>query len=343
MKTRLTVLTNSQMRTYRRCAREHHYAYELGYRAKEDAESLRFGTLIHVGREALWLGKGVDAAISAAVVGAADEYEAAKVGVLMAGYDARWGAEYHDQVVSVEREFRAPLVNPLTGAASRTFVLGGKMDVLLRDRFVEHKTTSEDIGQGSTYWQRLQMDSQVSTYYAGAKSLGHEVHGCVYDVIKKPGIRPAQTPVYEDGAKVVLDANGARVRTANGKKWRETGDAERGYVLQTRPETAEEYAARLADDVADKPGAYYQRGEVVRLEREEYEAQLDAWQTAYLIRDADARQSWPRNPDACHRYGRMCSYFAVCTGQTTLEDESRYQHVDNVHAELSSGESAAAE
>jgi hypothetical protein len=45
--------------------------------------------------------------------------------VLMRGYDARWSGEVHT-VVGVERQFRAPLVNPETGAASRTFELGGK-------------------------------------------------------------------------------------------------------------------------------------------------------------------------------------------------------------------------
>ena len=332
---KLRVLTNSELAVRRRCPREHYHAYELGYRPIEDVESLRFGSLMHLGLEAWWLGKGLEAAIGAAVVRAIDAYEAAKARVLLRGYDARWSDERHN-VVAVEQEFRAPLVNPRTGAASRTFVLGGKMDVLLRTAFVEHKVTSEEIGPGSTYWRRLTLDPQISTYYAGAKALGHEVDHCLYDVIRKPALRPSQVPLTDDdGVKIVLDLDGNRVRTKDGKKWRQTGDVELGYVLQTRPETPEEYEARLTEEVAANPDRYFQRGQVVRLESEEREAQLDAWQLSRAIRDGQIASAWPRNPDACLRYGRTCPYLDVCTGVASLDDERRFTRVEHVHQELS--------
>lgn len=339
---RLRVITNSELSTYRRCPREHHYAYALGYRPVEDAEALRFGNMIHRGLELLWSGAHLSDAIAAACKGAADAYEAAKARVLLLGYVERWGAEHFGEVVSVEREFRAPLVNPETGAASRTFELGGKLDVLLRDRFVEHKTTSEDIGPGSVYWRRLQLDSQVSTYYAGARALGHEVRGCIYDVIRKPGLRPSAVPLTDaDGVKIVHDASGARVRTKDGKKWRESSDTAQGYVLQTRPETPDEYGDRLAADVAANPDRYYQRGEVVRLQAEELEAQADAWQVARAMREAELAGFAPRNVDACAR-GRICSYFEVCAGAASLDDAARFQRLEHVHAELSADAPEAA-
>jgi hypothetical protein len=337
-KRQLAVVTNSEMTCFRRCQREHHYSYELGYRAVEDAEALRFGALWHAALEVWWLGQGLDAALDVATRGAIDEFEAAKVRVLLRGYDARWGHELHE-VVAVEREFYAPLLNPETGAPSRTYELGGKLDVLLQSKFVEHKTTSEDIGLGSVYWRRLTLDPQVSTYYAGAKSLGHDVHGCVYDVVRKPALRPAQVPLVDEaGFKIVLDAQGERVycKTPNkgGPKPRETASTADGYVLQTRPETAEEFEARLTEDVAAQPDRYYQRGEVVRLEADEREAALDAWQLTQAMREGQRLGRHPRNPDACQRYGRVCSYFDVCTGVATLDDTSRFQRVENVHQEL---------
>src|SRR6185503_19278503 len=311
-----------------------------GYRALEDSDALRFGDAFHVGLEAWWLGKGVDFAIEVATARAADPYEAAKLRVLLRGYDARWGSELHE-VVGVEQEFRAPLINPETGAASRTFALAGKLDVLLARRFVEHKTTSEDIGPGSIYWRRLTLDSQVSTYYAGAKSLGHEVDGCIYDVIRKPALRPSQVPLKDEhGFKIVLDAQGQRVRTKDGKKWRETGDTALGYELQTRPETPAEYELRLAEDVCANPDRYYQRGEVVRLEADEREAAQDTWQISRALREDELAERYPRNPDSCMRYGRVCAYFDVCTGVASLDDRSRFERVDNVHPELSSQEAA---
>lgn len=340
----LRVLTNSEMKTRRRCPREHHLSYELGYRPIEDAEALRIGTLVHAGLEAWWKGAGLDDVLADATQHAADEYEAAKIRVMLRGYDARWqGAHDPLDVVAVEREVYAPLRNPETGAASRTFELGMKLDVLLGRTFVEHKTTAEEIGLGSAYWKRLQMDTQVSTYYAGAKSLGHDVTGCLYDVLRKPAQRPCQVPLKdEDGCKIVLDQAGERVRTKDGKKWRQTGDAELGYVLQTRPETPEEYEQRLTDEVAENPDKYYQRGEVVRLESEEREAAFDTWQLAREIREAELADAHPRNPDACVRFGRLCSFFDVCTGTASLDDAARFRRLENVHSELS-GTSEAAE
>lgn len=343
----MQTVTNSELKTFRRCQREHHILYQLGYRAREDAEALRFGTLFHRGLEALWAGRGLDAAIAAATEGAWDAFEAAKARVLLRGYVVRWGdPSQSSDVCHVEREFRAPLVNPATGAASRTYQLGGKIDVLLGRRFVEHKTTSEEIGVGSTYWRRLTLDPQVSTYYAGAKSLGHEVDGCLYDVIRKPALRPSAVAVRDaDGFKVVLDEQGERVYCRPTKKGsakpRETADAKCGYVLQTRPETPEEYEARLVDEVAANPDKYYQRGEVVRLEEEEREAALDAWQLTRSMRESELAGRAPKNPDACMRYGRACPFFDVCCGTASLDDDTRFERVEHVHQELSADVEAA--
>jgi hypothetical protein len=73
----------------------------------------------------------------------------------------------------------------------------------------------------------------------------------------------------------------------------------------------------------------------VRLEDEERDAAFDTWQTARLIREAQLANRHPRNPDACPRYGRYCEYFGVCTGTESLEDTTRFRHVENVHEELS--------
>jgi len=342
---KLPVITNSQMKCYRRCPREHFYSYVEGYRPAVEADALRFGSLVHTALEAWWSADDdavrLDAAIEALRPHAADEYEIVRAGVLMQGYDARWNGERLD-VIAVEAEFRAPLINPETGAASRTFELGGKLDVVVRDRrdglvkLVEHKTTSEDIGAGSEYWKRLTLDPQISTYFAGGKAYGYDIAECIYDVIGKPALRPSAVPLTDDlGIEIVLDANGERVRTQKGS-WRRTGDTAKGYVLQTRTETPDEFRRRLRDHIAENPDRYYQRGTVVRLEAEELDAAHDAWQTAALIREAMRANRWPRNPDSCNRYGRTCVYFDVCCGTASLDDAVRFRRVANVHEELSS-------
>lgn len=347
MKTRLKVVTNSELSCFRRCQREHHYAYRLGFRPLGDNDNLRFGSLWHAALEVWWRGEGLEAALEVGTQGAKDEYEAAKVRVLLRGYEARWGNEAdailgRGDVLGVEETFYAPIVNPETGRSSQLYVLGGKLDVRLRERFIEHKTSSEDVGLGSIYWRRLLLNTQVSTYYAGARALGTDVEGCIYDVVRKPALRPSGTvPVLDgQGEKMVLDADGNRVMTKGGKRWRQTADAELGYRLVVRDETVEEYEARLTEEIASNPDKYYQRGEVVRLEAEEREAQLDVWQLVHAMREAELADSHPRNADACQRYGSLCGYFDVCSGTAVLEDAARFERVTNVHPEL--GEQAEA-
>lgn len=352
----LPVLTSSRQSCARRCQREHHLAYHLGYRPAREADSLRFGTLVHLGLEAWWLAAKAQAgdddrlsAALAAIAGEADPFDRARAEALVLGYDARWGADLAlYEVLAVEATFSAPLVNPETGAASRTWELGGKIDLVLRELasgrifVVDHKTASVDIRPGSDFYKRLRINGQVSTYYVGAAALGFDAQGWIHDVLGKPGQRPGAIPVLDgDGVKVVVDQAGERVRTKDGKKWRQTADTELGFVLQTRPETPDEYRARILNAIAEDPAAYFQRAEVVRLEQELEDAAYDAWQTAVQLRESDRLGRWPRNPDACVRYGSTCPYFAACTGEASLDDPSYYRRIENPNPELATVASAA--
>lgn len=269
-----------------------------------------------------------------------DPFELARAEEMLRGYSARWFEEPLEWL-AVEVETDAPLLNPDTGAASRTFLLGGKLDAIARHiptgdvLVVERKTSSEDLSPGSAYWKRLTLASQLSTYMALAKASGYEPRKILYDVLGKPGIRPCGVPIVEDGARVVLDANGARVRTKDGKKWRETADSAQGYVLQTRPETVDEFRIRLRDVIVEKVDELFRRADVVRLADDERDAAFDAWQTAENIREGRKASRFPRNSDACIRYGSPCTFLPVCAREASLEDPTRYRRVENVHEELS--------
>lgn len=344
----MQLLTTSQMKAERACPRLQRIEYGLGYRPILAADVLRFGTLNHDGLEAWWLAamKGIAgderlALTLAAVQGEADPFDRVRAEELLRGYHYRWQDEPYE-VLAVEQQFEADLVNPATGAKSKLFRLGGKIDAVVRDLrtgqvlIVEHKTSSEDISPGSEYWKRLRMDGQVSIYFAGARTLGHDVAGCLYDVLGKPGLRPSNVPlVDEGGVKIVLDAAGERVRTKDGKKWRESADSASGYVLQTRPETPEEFRGRLVQAISAEPDRYYSRGEVVRLEAELTEWQYDVWRLAQQIREEQRAGFAPRNPDSCVRYGRTCPFFPVCSGEGSLDDATRYRRITQTHEELS--------
>lgn len=344
-----SLLTASRLKCARGCKREHHIKYNLGYRPVFESEDLFFGTLIHLGLEAWWLavkaGKPEAAWLSDAFTAVrgvkCDAYDLVRAEAMLMGYDARWAAEVADyEVLAVEVQFRADVVNPETGHPSKTWQLGGKLDVLVRDRrdgrvrFVEHKTSSEDLSPGSVYWRKLRMDGQVSVYFDGIAALGHEAVGCIYDVLGKPAQRPGQVPVLDEhGNKVVHDASGERVRTKQGK-WRQTGDTELGFTLQTRPETPDEYRLRVAEAIAGNVDRFFGRVEVVRLEADLQDARFDVWAMGRELRENELASRAQRNPDACERYGRMCPYFEVCTGAASLDDPRLFLRTDQVHPEL---------
>jgi hypothetical protein len=342
----MRTLTNSERSCFRRCHREHRYKYVDKIRPVKKGKPLDFGTVMHGGLEQ-WslayqdIGNGellpgpggelpLEVALSATKAKFVsvfdedtelDEFDLVVAEELMKGYHFRWSEQMGEdgiEVIAVEQQFDGPLVNPETGRPSRTFRNGGKVDVIVRWRgeywLMEHKTTSKDIEPGSDYWQRLRIDGQVSTYYEGAHALGFDVVGCIYDVIRKPTMKPYKATPEEK------------------RKYKKDGTL---YANQ-RPEdeTPLQYRFRLREDIANNPMKYYSRGEVIRTDDDRREFMKDAWFDAKSISLAERLGAHPRNPDSCVRFNRFCPYFDVCTGVASLDDESRFRHTDVLHPEL---------
>jgi hypothetical protein len=298
--------------------------YEQGIVPVRAAHALRFGTLIHRGLEAWWgadrehrLTAALAAVQSQPVVPDGDPTDSIKAEVMLTGYHLRW-EDALLETVAVESEFVTGLLNPVTGCASRTWQLAGKIDAVARDSrgrvwMVEHKTGSGDIGPGSVYWDRLRIDAQVSTYFVGARSLGHDVAGCIYDVLRKPALR-----------RLLATPEECRRYTKAGEMYKNQREQD---------ETLAEYRARLMADVAARPEEYFTRGEVVRLEEEEMDAAYDVWQIGRVIRESQLTHRWPRNPDACERYGRMCDYWPICSRVASIDDLALFASAPP-HAEL---------
>jgi hypothetical protein len=362
---RLQLFTASASRTFRRCPREYRLRYldrivPSGGRARP----LRFGTTWHYMLEAWWkawrytartrLDRMLDE-LDARVATALEEDEAdetevledrARLRALGILYHARWNGE-RIKVLDVEREYRAPLVNPSTGFESQTWERAGKIDaigqllVASADLpaesvvIVEHKTTSSDISPGSMYWRALTIDSQLSHYVAAGKALGHDVAGCVYDVVAKPKLeRKLATPEDERKYTVAVEA-----KPAKGKRPAREAVPSRLYANQRETdETLDEYEARLLAHMQADPDRYVRRATIVRLEEDLAAAALDDWQTARLMREAEVEKRWPRNPDACLRYQRPCDYLPLCAREAS-EDDPMYTRAD-AHSELSKEEDA---
>jgi hypothetical protein len=214
---------------------------------------------------------------------------------------------------------------------------------------VEHKTAGSDIEPGSRYWTRLTLDTQISNYVEGVRALGYgEPAGVLYDVIRKLSLsRHLATPPEErkftaeksracpeckkQSAPPPPHTDGEGRACAEG---RVVTEAPRLYAGQrTDDETIEAFRARCLAEVGNNPDKYFQRSVIVRLEEDERDAAFDTWQIGKQIAESQRLNRWPRNPDACELYGRLCEYHPVCTRIARIDDETLYRTTD-VHQEL---------
>lgn len=255
---------------------------------------------------------------------------AAKIRGLMVGYDARWrNAGW--ETVSTEEVFQLPVINPETGAASRTFTQAGKFDGIARHSgktyLVEHKTTSDDIADpDANYWRRLAIDAQVSAYALANWQAGRKLDGTLYDVIRKPTIRPKNLSKSErQGILATKEYFGYAVPEAILHRIIVEGqDAECDWL----------YSARLASDCVENPAKYFARKILTPLDHEITEFAGELWDVAQSIIEARRHARHYRNSDSCMQYGSPCAYLGICSGYDS-PDSANWQKAESVHSELS--------
>lgn len=359
--------TASRLKTLRECLRKHLYKYVLRIRLPS-TDVMEFGTVGHGALEAWYRAwqAGRDrlpAALAVVAASALSAFDRIKLSILIRAYDARWGSEPWD-VLAVEVEFRYELDG---------YLIGGKIDAIVRDAtdgriyVVEHKTTGLDASYGSAYWDKLAIDTQVSIYVDGATMLGHEIAGCVYDVLKRPQHEPltatpadkrkftegrgckscggsAKPGAIEQGrgyTEVVFASEVKRPECSDckGTGWKCDKDgvpqAPRLHAnMRATDETIEQFEERLTAAVCESPDAFLLRGVVVRLDAEIPRMREDLIEQIKLERTSAIHGLWPRNPEACSRYGRLCEFFDACVGRDSIDNELRYPRTETAHPEL---------
>lgn len=405
----LKLLTASRMRTFRRCPRLHYLTYDLGWRPMADSEALLFGSLVHEALECwwvefitgperaahwrrIWSRRGVAAdvvdtsdaawdpdplacALDAIAESKADPYMKAKARATIRAYHRRWATATREyaRVVAVECQFVVPLVNPDTGARSRTWMLAGKIDVIIEHLAakviapVEHKTTGKDIGVGTRYWKRLRLDGQLSTYIRGARAVleNDGVDRAWYDVLKRPAERPAKATPTEEREytkpkyKVCAECKRKTMVTPPPHKLEGTaiecepdpsGEARRVFCTdrggklyanqREADETPDEFEERcFAALDAELPAAMV-RDPVTRTDAELDVHAADTWALAELMHRAaaDGGRLAVMNVDACDGENGPCHFLDVCfagaSGGEVLWRSGKFRRVDNVHQEL---------
>lgn len=335
---RLPLYTNSAGKTWRACPQLYKYRYVDLVRPLYPSAEVAFGLLMHAALEAWWRAAKdgleaqawLEAAMSAITATEEDPFRQARAMALMFGYHLRWQDMTWDgerlEVLAVEVEYRAELINPETGHPSRTWDRGGKIDVLVRGVdtgrvwIVEHKSTGQAFGEGSPYRDALVLDSQISHYMVGARALGYDPAGCIYDVLARPDQRPR------------------RALAPEAVKWTKPTATKpsRPYAGQVLvDESANDFYMRICADIGDKWEDYYARIHVVRIGNEERRSALNDWHTGVMIQTATRLGMFPQNPDACGRFGSRCSFLDVCKGEASIDDESRFRKAERAHEELS--------
>ena len=253
----------------------------------------------------------------------------AKCRALMVGYDARWNGEPY-VAVAVEQVYTAPLVNPVTNYPSRSFVVAGKLDVLARHErrklvVIDHKFTTQDFSQpDAAYWRQLVIEAQATHYMLLLWLNGIKAEGAMWDVIKRPTINPKKLTKAER-ASTVADRKYFGLAMSN----------ETLAALQTEDrETLEMYEARLAHDcTVERPGYYFARRSIPRLDSEVMQYASDLWQHSQDILASRKVERLPKTSGACMSYNSPCQFLGICSGFDT-PDSDRWQSRESRHSEL---------
>ena len=317
-------LTNSARNKFAACHRAYQLFYVQGKRPVIPSDALGFGTAMHSLLEGVWGGSSSmakGAGDGGPSFNTGDPYSDMTLKALYEGYLDRWERDDDERFEKVAAEvyFEAPLMNPETGGISKTWVLAGKIDAIAREKssgklyIIEHKTTSQDIGPGSDYWRRLAIDGQVSGYYVGAQANGYDVENSLYDVIRKPTIKPYKaTP--EDKRKYNKDGSLSK-------------------TCRELDETPEEWYHRLELDIIQRPDYYYARVEVARSADDLTDYLFDMWAVGREIADAQRLGRFSRNPQNCQSYGK-CEFFDVCSGCADIDDVTLFRNAEDPNEEL---------
>lgn len=335
------VLTASGQNTFLSCARKYFWGNEVGLRKTfEDSPALKFGSAWARAMEARWNKATYEEALAAAIPQDStvwDEFIAGTLSALLAAYYDYYGVREQFGEMTPEVQFSSDLGDGWT-AEGKIDGLGFLADG--RHGIVESKTTSDSIAPDSDYWLRTTFNVQVYQYIVEARKLGWDIATTYYDVTKKPMLRPKEfvEELDEEGLKIVLDADGARVLLKAGKnkgKPKQSADKNKGEILQGHKETPDEYCDRVYKDVSARPDYYFVRREIPVLENsidafirqrfiirdtiEFYRSKEEFAMSAFSRRDSDPRDpsAWPRNvsSDTCD----YCQFKNFCLNNQTVD------------------------
>lgn len=302
---RRTITTYSMWSLFRNCRR----ACELRY-IKELApikldHNLSFGSLIHEclekwhrGRDLAEVLNHIDKSLPNRSRDDGQKADWHLATAMMRSYAEHYPVEDFD-VVFLEKTFEGRIVNPATGAPSRSFVLAGKVDgiVCIDGRFylLEHKTASQLDGD---YLERLWTDFQVTLYAHYVEQVfGVKIAGIIYNVLVKARLQQGKGETQDE-----FEARRAEL----------LAKSKTGKTTATRkmPESDTDFQNRLMAKYAE-PGMFHR--ETLYISRDQFEIlQADLWELTQQFLDCRRRGVFYQNTSYCFFHHRPCAYFALC-------------------------------
>jgi hypothetical protein len=290
---------------FRNCRKAVDWRYRQQLVPLERDHNLHFGSLIHECLE-LWHGSHdlarvldlIDRLCASRAQDEGQKRDWHNATAMMTGYAARYPDEEFE-VVALEKHFEGPIVNPDSGAASRSFALAGKVDGIVRignEYFVlEHKTASQ---LDADYLERLWADFQITIYaYYVEQTLGIPITGILYNVLVKARLQQSKGETEEEyeSRRAELLAKSKTGKTTAKRKL---------------PESDEGFQQRLAEKYAD-PLMFHR--EMLYLSRDRFEIlRAELWELTQAYLEARRRGAFYQNTSFCFNYQRPCAYFALC-------------------------------
>lgn len=239
---------------------------------------------------------------------------------MMKSYAARYPEEEFE-VVELEKTFEGPIINPATGAASRSFTLAGKVDGIVKKDgqffLLESKTASLI---DSAYLERLWGDFQIQLYgWYIEQTFGWRISGIIYNVLAKSKLRQRQGETDEE----------YQARCADLIAKSKTGKTS---AKQKIAESDDEFQSRLGEWYA-QPDAFHR--EMLFVSRDQFDTlRAELWELTRSFLDARRRGCFYQNSSQCFTFGRPCPYFQLCrSGGSPNVIENFYRH-EAPHNEL---------
>lgn len=251
----------------------------------------------------------------------ANPYRAATIRGMLAGYDKRYRDEQREIVVNgIEQQLYSALPRP-DGSACEAWRLCGVIDKTGPTSIVDHKTTAMEIERDdAAYWQMMDLDGQPSQYQLLMYANGVKVMKTVWDVSRKPTIRPKKPTKIQLRE---LAESGAYLGESLPKIQMIEGDKETPAMFEIR-------VRQTIDADLDR---YFKRRTVTRTNEELAEYLNELYLISREMMSTRDHGSHFRNPGSCFLYNTPCKFLGLCSGWDS-PDSAKWEKKAIVHGEL---------